>query len=167
MEASSSCIAASPWDWQRLRRACLREARGLVGDRDDAEEVAQEALIRAWRMRHACRASGDPLPWVRQIARMEAYRLLDRRRRRRLREVAEEPEELAQGVAVAPDDVPERLDVSAAVRRLSDGERALLHARYALDLSQSDAAQLLGMPEGTAKVRLHRIRLRLRESLAA
>jgi RNA polymerase sigma-70 factor (ECF subfamily) len=49
---------------------------------------------------------------------------------------------------------------------LADGDRSLLALRYAEDLTQSEVARRLGMPEGTVKVRLHRARRRLRLLLA-
>jgi RNA polymerase sigma-70 factor, ECF subfamily len=58
-----------------------------------------------------------------------------------------------------------RLDVTQALQALGPEDRALMSARYFLDLTQPCAAQLLDMPLGTAKVRLHRIRKQLRHAL--
>ena len=154
------------WDWSALRAACAREARRLVLDPHDAEEVAQEALLRAWRQRHTCRTPGNPLPWVLQIARMEALRLVERRRLRAGREHADghPPEE---AVGEAPADEPLlRLEARGALRQLERSDRALVHARYMGDLSGAETAGLVGVPESTVNVRLHRARRRLRELLA-
>lgn len=60
----------------------------------------------------------------------------------------------------------ERLDVWRALSELAPSERKLLGLRYWADLTQAEAADRLGLPEGTAKVRLHRLRATLRGQLA-
>src|SRR2546430_15511368 len=77
------------WQWDSARERCLREARRILGNRDDAEEAVQEALIRAWRKRAACRTPAAPLPWLLQITRNEAMRLPARRSRRQASEIPE------------------------------------------------------------------------------
>jgi DNA-directed RNA polymerase specialized sigma24 family protein len=73
----------------------------------DAEDVAQNALIRAWRMRHACR-SADAKAWLRQIARNESLRAhAAQRAHATLDLVAERGEDDA-----AVETVPERLSVA-------------------------------------------------------
>lgn len=109
------------------------------------------------------------MPWMRQIARNEALRLLERRRTRTERELLDDETILSR----VPDDGAEeerdglllRLQVGAALERLSVDDRRLLALRYEGDLSQPEVARMLGIPEGTVKVRLHRIRGRLRKEL--
>src|SRR5436305_15197735 len=84
------------WPWDLARKRCLREARRILRDRDDAEEAVQEAMARAWRGRAACRTPGSPLPWLLKITRNEALRLAARRRRRELAEIHDVPEEPAR-----------------------------------------------------------------------
>jgi RNA polymerase sigma-70 factor (ECF subfamily) len=156
---------APAWDWAALRVASAREARRVVGSATDADEVTQEAIIRAWRRRAGCRAPENPLPWVLTITRMEAYRYLARRASRSRREGAELSEQHCGSAPCHSDALLTRLSVSNALAALSSEERALIDARYADDLTQAAAADRLGMPEGTAKVRLHRIRARLRAAL--
>lgn len=124
--------------------------------------------MRAWRRRASCRGA-DRLPWMRQIARNEALRLLERRRTRSERELLDDETILA----LVPDDEAEearellllRLQVGQVVERLSVDDRRLLALRYEGDLSQPEVARMLGIPEGTVKVRLHRLRGRLRKEL--
>lgn len=131
----------------------------------EAEEAVQEALVRAWQRRHACRAPEAPLPWIIQITRNESRRLLERRSRRMGRELVahtpQEPETDDAELAGATT----RVTVEQAMSGLDDTDRRVLHLRYDEDLTQSEVARRLGMPEGTVKVRLHRARLRLREVL--
>jgi RNA polymerase sigma factor (sigma-70 family) len=56
----------------------------------------------------------------------------------------------------------ERADLHAALERLDDRDRQLLHLRYDEDLTQQAIARRLGLPDGTVKVRLHRLRHKLR-----
>lgn len=137
----------------------------MLHDEHDAQDAAQEALIRAWSQRHAC-AGGEPSGWVRRIARNEALRLGGRQARRWSR-VAAEPDAL-EAIASPADDVDRELAwlVADAVAELEPADRLLIRLRYERDLTQPQIAQLLGIPEGTVKVRLHRIRRRLRARLS-
>lgn len=151
-----------------MRAAATREARRFLGTTHDVDEVVQEALVRAWRRRASCRGD-DQMPWMRQIARNEALRLLDRSRRRSEHELLDEAG-LLDGVsdecaAQAEDDLLLRMDVAQHLGRLSVADRQLLALRYEHDLSQPEVAQMLGIPEGTVKIRLHRLRGRLRKAL--
>jgi RNA polymerase sigma factor (sigma-70 family) len=60
----------------------------------------------------------------------------------------------------------ERADLYAAIERLDDRDRQLLHLRYDEDLTQQAIARRLGLPDGTVKVRLHRLRHKLRRVMA-
>jgi RNA polymerase sigma-70 factor (ECF subfamily) len=153
-----------------MRGVAVREARRYVRATHDVDEVAQEALVRAWRRRATCHGE-DRLPWLRQIARNEALRLLERRRRRSEFELLDD-ERLLAGVADEDALLEEegallRMEVEQAVRRLSVADRQLLALRYERDLTQPEVARMLGIPEGTVKIRLHRLRGRLRKALDA
>jgi RNA polymerase sigma-70 factor (ECF subfamily) len=152
-------------DWLRLRQHCLAEALRVLRDREDAEEAAQEALLRAWRHR-ASRRSANWLPWVRTIARNEAFRIAARRARFAQREVREHGEASDPGAAPSLDEgVVDSLAVAALLRPLTQHERDLLRLRYEEDLTNPEIARRLGMPEGTVKVRLHRLRGRLKAGI--
>lgn len=129
----------------------------MAGNRTDAEDIVQEALIRAWSRASSCR--GDPLPWLLAITRREAYRRLARRREELIPEAIEELVE-PDGL----DEIDDRIDFANLLEGLSDDERRLLELRYEQDLTQPAVAKLLGLPEGTTKVRLHRLRIRLRST---
>jgi RNA polymerase sigma-70 factor (ECF subfamily) len=59
----------------------------------------------------------------------------------------------------------ERADLHAALSCLDDRDRQLLRLRYDEDLTQAVIARRLGIPEGTVKVRLHRVRNKLRRAI--
>jgi RNA polymerase sigma-70 factor, ECF subfamily len=162
----NSPLPPSPecWDWKRLRADSLRVARRALPGAD-AEEAVQEALLRAWRLRYACRAPGTPLPWVLEITRNETLRLLDRRARRFAREVFDPTSLDWEGEDREIAGMATRMTVEQALRGLAEHERRVLRLRYSEDLTQAEVARRLGMPEGTVKVRLHRARRRLRALL--
>jgi RNA polymerase sigma-70 factor, ECF subfamily len=150
---------AAAWDWTALHAQCLRSAQRVLGAQPAAEDAAQEASLQAWRHHGQCRTPEHPEPWVAAIARREALRALPRPTEP-LDERAEPVDAGYEGQAIR------RLDVSRAVGTLPPVDRRLLLARYWADCTQEQAAELLGMPAGSAKVRLHRARARLREALA-
>jgi RNA polymerase sigma-70 factor, ECF subfamily len=158
-EASKETVA---WDWGRLRTRCYREAVRVL-PRADAEEAVQEALVRAWLRRDACRSPEAPLPWLLEITRNEARRVLGREARRGSLELlhpAPREDDALAGAAA-------RLTVEQALGTLAERDRRVLHLRYAEDLTQVEVARRMGLPEATVKVRLHRARGRLRRALEA
>jgi RNA polymerase sigma-70 factor (ECF subfamily) len=139
-------------------------ARLILRDTDLAEDATQDALIRAWR----------DLPTLRDVERFDAwlYRLVVRscadigRRRRRWRAeltiVTIEPAEPDRAAELADRDQVER-----GLRRLSDAQRTILILHFYVGLSPSEAADVLEIPVGTAKSRLHYAIDALRAALAA
>jgi RNA polymerase sigma-70 factor (ECF subfamily) len=157
----NNSAATVAWDWAGLRTRCFREAVRVL-PRVDAEEAVQEALVRAWLRRDACRSPEAPLPWLLEITRNEARRLIGRKARRRTIELFESasPESDREDDEVAGTAV--RITVEQALGTLADSDQSVLRLRYSEDLTQVEVAHRLGLPEGTVKVRLHRARRRLR-----
>jgi RNA polymerase sigma-70 factor (ECF subfamily) len=147
------------WDWVSLRRHAQRHARRLL-EPHEAEDAVQEAMIRAWRRRHRCCSPGAPEAWLSQIVRNEALRLRERASRRA--EPVPYDEEAFDGAAEPMEDcVLRRISVGEALGELAPQERHLVKLRYVKDLRQGEIASILGIPEATVRVRLHRIRKRL------
>ena len=126
----------------------------------EAEDIAQDALLRAWRRRSTLRDSERRNQWLATIVRNEAFRQHARVRPDptatiELQEGAED-----EGVLAAV----ELADLHAALAALSERDRRLLEMRYKEDLTQAAIARRLGIPEGTVKVRLHRARNKLRQA---
>jgi RNA polymerase sigma-70 factor (ECF subfamily) len=147
------------WDWGWVRQTCWQETRRVLGPGAAADDAAQEATIKAWRHRASCRTPAHPRPWLVAIARREAFRLRSPPLAVSLETVAEP--DVPAGDAL----VHLSVDVRRALAELPESDRRLLLARYWADLTQHETANLLGMPAGTAKVRLHRLRARLRPTL--
>jgi RNA polymerase sigma-70 factor (ECF subfamily) len=147
------------WGGPRERERCLREARRYLPDAD-AEDAVQEALLVAWRKADAWVPASGPLPLLLVITRYQALQSLRRRRPRPVGEVSDEAIEDPELAAA-----PLRIDVAKALAGLSEDDRTLLELRYRDDLTQRALANHLGVPEGTVKIRLHRLRARLRAVL--
>jgi RNA polymerase sigma-70 factor, ECF subfamily len=124
----------------------------------EAEDIAQDALLRAWRRRSTLRDSERRNQWLAVIVRNEAFR-----QHARVRPDPTSTLEFSEG---AEDEqvlaTVELADLHAAMGRLSERDRRLLEMKYEEDLTQAMIARRLGIPEGTVKVRLHRARNKLR-----
>jgi RNA polymerase sigma-70 factor (ECF subfamily) len=135
---------------------CLR----LTGnDPARAEDVVQEALLRAWRSIDALDAgTGSVRAWLFTVARNIVIDEWRTRRSQSEVSVAEPPESAAD-VARADSERTDQLllswVVSDALLRLSPEHRAVLLACYYRGLPVAEAARRLGVPEGTVKSRTH------------
>ncbi|HWW67244.1 MAG TPA: sigma-70 family RNA polymerase sigma factor [Solirubrobacterales bacterium] len=150
------------WEWGEAHRVCLRLAYRYASNPSEAEDIAQDALLRAWRRRSTLRDGDRRNQWLATIVRNEAFR-----QHARIRPDPIATIELQEG---ADDErvvaTVERADLHAALGRLPDKDRQLLLLRYDEDLTQAAIASRLGIPEGTVKVRLHRARDKLRRAFA-
>jgi RNA polymerase sigma-70 factor (sigma-E family) len=137
--------------------ALLRTAVLLVGDRHEAEDLLQTALLRL--ARHWSRAADNPNAYVRRVLVNLAYDHSRRRRRRpeRLGFVPEVPHEGAD-----PDD---RDDLIRALRELPERQRATVVLRFWEDLSVAETAALLDCTEGTVKSTTSKALAHLRDHL--
>lgn len=149
------------WDWEEVHRLCLSFAFRFVKSRTEAEDIAQDAMVRAWRKRHTLRNKDARKAWLAKIVRNEALREFARKR-----PAPTDTIELAHG---HDDDrvlgMVERADLHAALERLNKRDRQLVRLRYDEDMTQEAIAHRLGIPLGTVKVRLHRVRAKLRRQI--
>lgn len=159
----------------RLYAIALR----LLGDRRDAEEVAQDALVRAFRaMRNYPRdrvASLRLRPWLASItvnlARNRRRRHDDRQPPSSLEPMLDAGFDPATDTHTAPSTVADRResqrDLAAALLRLTPAVRSAIVLRHVDGLSVSETAEALGRPEGTVKAQVHRGLRELRALLEA
>lgn len=139
----------------------MRLAFHYTSDPSEAEDIAQEALLRAWRRRSTLRDQSRRKEWLGTIVRNEAFRQHSRPRPDPVPELeASEGAEDDQIVSTV-----ERADLHAVIASLSERDRLLLQLRYGEDLTQQAIARRLGLPDGTVKVRLHRLRHKLRRAM--
>ncbi|WP_460831844.1 RNA polymerase sigma factor [Nocardioides hungaricus] len=137
----------------------------LLGAGADAEDVAQEAFVKAYRSLGRYREGAAFRPWLLRIVANETRNHHRSAVRRGTRErAAFLPEELLDpGEAIAHREQKRRL--LAAVSGLPDRLRAVVTCRYLLELDEAETATALGLPRGTVKSRLHRGLARLRDQL--
>jgi RNA polymerase sigma-70 factor (ECF subfamily) len=139
--------------WRYLRRRAASEPEDLV----------TEVFLVAWRRR--AELPDAPLPWLYGVAR----RVLANHRRGAGRRVALAERAGAEAEGVAPDPaeaVGVRADLMHALSTLSANDRELVLLVAWEGLTVAEAAVVLGCAEGTAAVRLHRARKRLRRALS-
>lgn len=124
------------------------------GDRQWAEDIVQETMIRAWRSLDQLDTEADSLmPWLATVARRI---VIDERRRRgaRPQEAGEGPLERLQ----TPDGMEDLLRgvvVSEALKALSPAHREVLTETVLRDRTVNEAAEALGIPVGTVKSRVY------------
>jgi RNA polymerase sigma-70 factor (ECF subfamily) len=145
----------------RHRTAIVALAAARLGSLEDAEDVAQEAFVRAYFRLHELRDPDALLSWLRRIA--ERLALMRLRARR---EEATEPERLSELAAENSDAEGDGLGLPAALAELPLGMRRAVSLTYLAGYTCAEAAEMLGVKEGTVKSRLSRARARLKEVFA-
>lgn len=142
----------------------FRLAYLLLGDADEAHDVAQDTFVAALRNFHRFDADRPLRPWLLQIAANKA--------RNRRRSIGRYFSALKRSASAAADDVagPNRRAPAVdaehlwqAVRRLGRQDQEIIYLRFFMDLSVAETAAALGIAAGTVKSRLHRSLERLRQ----
>ncbi len=124
------------------------------GDRQQAEDVVQETMVRAWRQASRLDLGGESLmPWLATVAR----RIVIDERRRKLARPAETGDEMLERASVADEteDLLRRMAVTEAMQALSPAHREVLNETILRDRTVNQAAEVLGIPVGTVKSRVY------------
>jgi RNA polymerase sigma-70 factor (ECF subfamily) len=145
-----------------LRPDLFRFAFWLARDREVAEDVVQEALLRAWRSREALAEGAAAKPWLLTIVRREHARLYERKRFQTV-QVDELVGSESPELGVAEDQ--EVLNVRRAIFALDDDYREPLVMQVLLGHSTDEIAIELGLTRGAVLTRLFRARQKLRQML--
>jgi len=141
-------------------RRLLRGAYLITGDLEEAQDLLQTALERAYRRWPSVRRSEVPEAYVRRILVTAAT---DRWRVRRVKTVALDEDRLPAQEDKGLEGVVARGALLACVRQLPVRQRAVLVLRYFDDLTEAETARLLGCSVGTVKSQHARAIARLRE----
>ena len=147
----------------------FRTAYAIVGSAADAEDVTQEAFVKAYRALPRFRDGSPFRPWLLRIVANEAR---NRRRTlgRRAHLASRAADEAASGdPARSPEaelvDSERRDELFAAIARLKEDERVAIVARYFIGLTDEETAAALGVRRGAVKMRVFRALEHLREEL--
>ena len=157
------------------RHTAYTFALQLLGNRDDALDVAQESVLRFFQNLRRFDASRAVEPWLLTIVRNRVRDLWRRRKVRRADSLDDDEEGDLSREVVDPAADPERDAARDELRRslwrtlgeLPAKLREILVLRDYHDLSYAEIASVLEIPTGTVMSRLHRARAELRERLAA
>ncbi|WP_017540788.1 sigma-70 family RNA polymerase sigma factor [Nocardiopsis halophila] len=152
--------------YREFRAPLLRNVRLLTGgDEQWAEDVFQEAALRAWRRaEYLSRERGELWAWMMTVARRI---VIDDRRQRGTRPVEVEADRGEDPVVPdASEPTLSALVLAQALPALADHHREVLVLTYLRDLSVGEVAEELGIPPGTVKSRLHYGLRALREAVA-
>jgi RNA polymerase sigma-70 factor (ECF subfamily) len=156
--------------WFRLvsqqQEAVFRLAYLLLGDTDEAQDVAQEVFIRAFHALHRFDQTRPLRPWLLRITSNLAY---NRRRSlgrywaalQRFFWAAAEPPLAPSAEAELP--AAEAHTLWQAVQRLNQADQEIIYLRYFLELSVAETAAAAHIAPGTVKSRLNRALQRLRQ----
>jgi RNA polymerase sigma-70 factor (ECF subfamily) len=156
----------------RYQKKVYSFARYLLSDPEEAEDVTQEVLLRLWR--HQRRLDEEHLgSWLLRVTRNACYDLLRKRRATQALVSAEslDGEDAREIPATAPD--PEsrvqssdfRHCLTDALAGLGEPYKSVVLLREVQGLSHREIGEILGIPEVTVRVHLHRGRKKLREQL--
>ncbi|MBM4080747.1 MAG: sigma-70 family RNA polymerase sigma factor [Planctomycetes bacterium] len=133
----------------RYRERVLNLAFQLLRDREEAEDVAQEALIKALTGIHKFRGEAQFFTWLYRIT---VNLCLGRQRRRRDELLKSDPESQAEPPVVT------QLMVESVLESLSEPLRVALTLRELHQLTYEEIADVLRIPVGTVRSRLHEAR---------
>lgn len=154
----------------RNHAAAARRVAVVLGAGDDADDVVQEAFVKAYGALGRLREGTPVRPWLLRIVANETrnrYRAWHRRANRERRSAL-------LGERIRPESVDpaaslltfeRRKELVAVLQDLPEPQKLAVTCRYLLDLDERETAAVLGCRPGTVKSRVHRALARMRESL--
>ena len=141
-----------------------RYAAWLCRDRAIAEDVVQEAMLRAWKSLEALRDDAAAKQWLLTIVRRENARYFKRKRL----ETVDIDNLTASQAALLAEEPDEKLnELRESIFELEDDYREPLVLQVLMGYSTSEIGELMGLKQGAVLTRLHRARLKLKDVVAA
>ena len=148
-----------------LHKDLYRYATWLCRDPGIAEEVVQEALLRAWKSLDALRDDEAAKPWLLTIVRRENARYFERKRLETVDIDSLTPAQSAQSALLAETEDPNLAAMRQAIFRLQDDYREPLVLQVLMGHSTKEIAELMGINPGAVLTRLHRARIKLKDEV--
>jgi len=139
-----------------------RYAAWLSRDKSIAEDVVQEALLRAWKSLDALREDTSAKQWLLTIVRRENARYFERKR---LETVDIDNLTASQAALLAEQPNDELDEMRHAIYELEDDYREPLVLQVLMGYSTNEIAEQMGLKQGAVLTRLHRARAKLREQM--
>ena len=150
----------------RYERKVYRLCCSLLRDPDQAEDAAQESLVRVWRALPKYDQRASLSTWIYTITRNRCLTAIERRRELDSLSDPAVEHEAAVAQPVRPEAETDHLAVlRELVEALPERSRRVLTLFYYEERSVAEVAAMLGLPEGTVKTNLHRARAALAEKL--
>lgn len=147
--------------YERLQPRAVAVARRLIGDGAIAEDLAAEAFARAYARWSSVRSHPNPDAWLlRVVGNLAVDHVRHEARRPDLRDDGGRADQPGEHAAL-------RVDLAAALHRLSSRQQEVVVMRYLIDLTEEDVAVSLGMTTGSVKTHLHRATTKLRAELTS
>lgn len=146
---------------KRMRPRIVETALRCLDDADEADDIAQETLLRLWCMR-------DKLDEYRSVEALAIVicRHLSLDRLKRMRMLPIENDVLTQ-LSVSPEDDSERVEDIERLRnlidKLPDGQQIILRMKHIEEMEISEIAEIIGSTQGAVRVQLSRARNRIKE----
>jgi RNA polymerase sigma factor (sigma-70 family) len=154
----------------RYQALAARVAYVITASSAEAEDVAQDAFVKAYYALDRFREGAPFRPWLLRIVANEAKNRTAAAGRRPTVELGTVADRASGETALSPEDAAVAGDLRrgliAAMGKLREDDRLVLQYRYFLDLSEVEMAAALGVARGTVKSRLSRAMTRLREVYA-
>ncbi|MDW7650657.1 MAG: sigma-70 family RNA polymerase sigma factor [Bacillota bacterium] len=144
---------------QPLEAYLARMAHAIVGDREEAKDALQDALLSAFVTRNQLRDTAYFKPWIKKIVAHQCGRQLKKKGR---------VIPMGSAAEMTPDSSAGNQHdglIWDVVQTLPEHQSRVITLRYMADLKQTEIAAVLNIPEGTVKSRIHKALVSLRKIL--
>jgi len=135
------------------QKSLVRFCRQFVNDWNEADDMAQEAYIRAWQKQSSFRGKSSLITWQMAIARRVCLDYLRKTKKMTTVQLNEHDTALAN-------DIDTTIDVQRALQKLSEDDRVVLYLRTGEELSFDDIAQILALTAAACRKRYERAKSR-------
>ncbi|RMG16699.1 MAG: RNA polymerase sigma factor [Bacteroidetes bacterium] len=142
---------------RQYQRMLYFHIRRMVIDHDDADDVLQNTLLKAWKYIDRFRAESALKTWLYRIATNEALSFLNKRKKQQSESVSDIQNDLRhsleQGRYIDGDEI--QMKLQRAILQLPERQRAVFNLRYFDEMKYDEIAEILGVSVGSLKASYH------------